>query len=423
MITSWRAIGPIVVLLTLCLAGCQQPADAPVGDGSRADGPAADVLLGAEGGAPAAAGPHGGRWLRSGELAVEIALFEQGVPPELRLYAWRAGEPVAPTEVEATVTLERLGEPPAVLRLLPATDYLRSAEAVTEPHSFDVTVAVQIGGQRARWQYSTHEGRVRIEPRIATQAGITTALAGPGVVRQTLTLYGRIEPDPARVRRLGARFPGVVQSVAVEVGEPVRAGERLAMIEADQSLRRYALTAPMDGMVIERLADPGEVTDGPLLTLADFSTLWAQLAVFPSQIDAIAVGQAVRLHGSGPPATGHIDYLAPAGAAGPARHARVVLDNATGRWAPGVAVRGEVVTAVHEAPLVVEAQALQRWRDFDVVFARFGEQYEVRVLTLGPADGEHVQVLAGLRPGTEYVTGNSYLLKAELEKSGASHDH
>ena len=26
MITSWRAIGPIVVLLTLCLAGCQQPA-------------------------------------------------------------------------------------------------------------------------------------------------------------------------------------------------------------------------------------------------------------------------------------------------------------------------------------------------------------------------------------------------------------
>lgn len=88
-----------------------------------------------------------------------------------------------------------------------------------------------------------------------------------------------------------------------------------------------------------------------------------------------------------------------------------------------MAVRGEVVTAVHEAPLVVEARALQRWRDFDVVFARIGEQYEVRVLTLGPADGEHVQVLAGLRPGTAYVTGNSYLLKAELEKSGASHDH
>lgn len=422
MITSRGACGPIILLLALFLAGCQPSADAPPDADSSAGGEAVDARS-AEDEAPVPTGPHGGRLLREGELAVEIALFERGVPPELRLYAWQAGEPVPPAKIEAMITLERLGEPPESLRLLPAMDYLRSADPVTEPHSFDVTVAAQIAGQRARWQYATHEGRVQIEPRIAAQAGITTALAGPGVVRETLTLYGHIEPDPARVRRLGARFPGVVQSVAVQVGERVRAGERLAMIEADQSLRSYALNAPMDGIVIERLADPGEVTAGPLLTLADFGTLWAQLAIFPGQVEAIAVGQPVRLHDARLSTTGRIDYLAPFGAAGPARHARVVLDNTSGAWSPGMAVRGEVVTAVHEAPLVVEARALQRWRDFDVVFARIGEQYEVRVLTLGPTDGEHVQVLAGLRPGTEYVTGNSYLLKAELEKSGASHDH
>lgn len=420
MITSRRTCGPFFVLLTLLLIGCQPAPEAPAGT----DTPTGGGAIAADGtGGEAPTGPHGGRLLREGDLAVEIALFEQGVPPELRLYAWEAGEPVPPSALEATVTLTRLGEPPERLRLLPAPTYLRSADPVTEPHSFDVSIAVQIGRQRAHWTYASHEGRTRIEPRIAAQAGITTARAGPGVVRETLTLYGHIEPDPTRVRRLGARFPGVVQSVAVQVGDRVRAGARLATIEADQSLRSYALHAPMDGIVIERLADPGEVTAGPLLILADFGTLWAQLAVFPSQANAIAVGQPVRLHGAGPAASGRIDYLAPGGTAGPARHARVVLDNAAGTWSPGMAVRGEVVTAVHEAPLVVEARALQRWRDFDVVFARIGEQYEVRVLTLGPADGEHVQVLAGLRPGTAYVTGNSYLLKAELEKSGASHDH
>ncbi len=38
-------------------------------------------------------------------------------------------------------------------------------------------------------------------------------------------------------------------------------------------------------------------------------------------------------------------------------------------------------------------------------------------------DAENVEVLGGLEPGTEYVTGNSYLIKADIEKSGASHDH
>ena len=36
---------------------------------------------------------------------------------------------------------------------------------------------------------------------------------------------------------------------------------------------------------------------------------------------------------------------------------------------------------------------------------------------------EVTEVLEGLNPGDRYVVENSYLLKADLEKSGASHDH
>jgi len=61
--------------------------------------------------------------------------------------------------------------------------------------------------------------------------------------------------------------------------------------------------------------------------------------------------------------------------------------------------------------------------DHQVVFARFGDTYEVRMLELGRANPEWVEVLGGLAPGTEYVTTNSYLIKADIEKSGASHDH
>ena len=48
---------------------------------------------------------------------------------------------------------------------------------------------------------------------------------------------------------------------------------------------------------------------------------------------------------------------------------------------------------------------------------------EVRMLELGPQSGDWVEVLGGLLPGTRYVTENSYLIKADVEKSAAAHDH
>ena len=76
-----------------------------------------------------------------------------------------------------------------------------------------------------------------------------------------------------------------------------------------------------------------------------------------------------------------------------------------------------------EAPLAVRSDALQRFRDFTVVFEKVDETYEVRMLELGRQNTEWVEVLGGLEPGADYVAGNSFLIKADIEKSGASHDH
>jgi cobalt-zinc-cadmium efflux system membrane fusion protein len=71
----------------------------------------------------------------------------------------------------------------------------------------------------------------------------------------------------------------------------------------------------------------------------------------------------------------------------------------------------------------VRTQALQRFRDFTVVYARVGETYEVRMLELGRQTPEWTEVLGGLDPGVEYVSENALLIRADVEKSGASHDH
>jgi cobalt-zinc-cadmium efflux system membrane fusion protein len=90
---------------------------------------------------------------------------------------------------------------------------------------------------------------------------------------------------------------------------------------------------------------------------------------------------------------------------------------------PGQFVTGRVVVEEFAVPLAIEKRALQRFRDLDVVFEQIGDVYEVRALQLGRADAERVEVLSGLQPGARYVVANSYLIKADIEKSGAAHDH
>jgi cobalt-zinc-cadmium efflux system membrane fusion protein len=89
----------------------------------------------------------------------------------------------------------------------------------------------------------------------------------------------------------------------------------------------------------------------------------------------------------------------------------------------GATVTGRIQVDEYDVPLAVKRAGLQAFRDFTVVYAQVGDEYEVRMLELGREAGEWVEILGGLEPGTRYVTENSYVIKADVEKSGASHDH
>ena len=204
------------------------------------------------------------------------------------------------------------------------------------------------------------------------------------------------------------------------------AGQLLATVESNESLQTYAVTAPISGLVTQRAANPGEATgERALFVISDYASVWAELTVFPRDRARLQAGQAVKItaadaHQSG---EGRIGAIAAAEGGGPTLVARVPLDNARGQWTPGQFVTAEVVIGESPVPLAVPNVALQPFRDFTVVFAQVGETYEARMLELGRSDGEMTEVLGGIKPGTRYVSANSYLVKADIEKSGASHDH
>jgi len=73
--------------------------------------------------------------------------------------------------------------------------------------------------------------------------------------------------------------------------------------------------------------------------------------------------------------------------------------------------------------VAVRADALQRFRDWRVVFQNEGDFYQAQPVEIGRSDGEWVEISSGLAAGVAYAAHNSFLIKADIEKSGASHDH
>ena len=117
-------------------------------------------------------------------------------------------------------------------------------------------------------------------------------------------------------------------------------------------------------------------------------------------------------------------YVAPyADEKSQSRLVRVEIPNPNTEFVPGSHVTGDLVTETTEVPVAVRKEAIQRFKHWQVVFKKEGDTYEVRPLELGRSDGEWIEVKSGLSAGEEYVTSNGFLVKADVLKSGATHDH
>ena len=372
-------------------------------------------------------GPHKGRMLRDGDFAIEVTIFEDGVPPEFHLYAYRGDQPVDPREVQISVALTRLGGQIDRFAFTPQEDYLKGDGVVTEPHSFDVAVRAVHAGETHDWAYDSYEGRTTIGAAQADAAGIAIEEAGPARLEETVALAGRVELQPQGRADVTAWYPGRIVAMTKAIGDRVQRGETLARVTSSESLQTYSIAAPISGVVMQRNANVGDVAgEAPIYVIADQAQVHAAFHVYPRDAERLRAGQFVTVRNL----AGDHSVRAEIEAILPSTDmmtqtivAYVDLSNSDGRWRPGQAVEGAAVVSARDVPLAVRTRALQRFRDFTVVFAQVGETYEVRMLDLGSQTPEWAEVLGGIAPGSAYVSDNAFLIRADVEKSGASHDH
>jgi cobalt-zinc-cadmium efflux system membrane fusion protein len=278
------------------------------------------------------------------------------------------------------------------------------------------------------WEYASYEGRTTIEPAQADAAGVKVEQAGPADIDETVAMSGRVELQPQGRAEVRAWYHGRIASMTKAIGDRVRRGETVATVTSAESLQTYAIPAPISGIIMERNAVAGDVAaDAPLYVIADATKLHAEFFIYPRDAEKLRAGQkvVVRDLAGDHRAVSKIEAVLPtADMLTQTLIAHVELPNPDGlTWRPGQAVEGQAVVGSHNAPLAVRTRALQRFRDFTVVYARVGDTYEVRMLELGRRSPEWTEVLGGLQPGETYVSDNAFLIRADVEKSGASHDH
>lgn len=263
----------------------------------------------------------------------------------------------------------------------------------------------------------------QIRDNMASQVNISTASASPKVLHQTVIAYGSLTTAPEQLSHVRARYMGLIKSVKPTIGDTVKQGDLLAEVESNESLQTYKILAPISGTIVQRHANTGEVTqDQVLFSIANFDTLWAEFRIYPSQQSIIMAGQATYIYGDNQRISGSIEHLIPA-LDKPYQLARVAVDNRLKGLSPGMLVEGRIVVGEFKVNLAVEKNALQTMGNQQGIFLKNGEEYRFTPLQLGRSDERFTEVLGGLSPGQQYVTNNSYLIKADIEKSEAEHQH
>lgn len=196
------------------------------------------------------------------------------------------------------------------------------------------------------------------------------------------------------------------------------------------SASRLTITAPTSGVVIERSAVLGQVTDpaAALFKIADLSTLWLTVHAFERDAVRLRVGESARIAFAAMPGRsfeGKVSFIGhTVESESRTVPIRIDLPNRDGSLRPGMSATA-LLPVGDEAGVIltVPAAALQRVRDRWCVFVPRDERtFEIRPVGRGRDLAGEVEIVSGLKAGEPVVVDGAFLLKAETEKSAGEHE-
>jgi cobalt-zinc-cadmium efflux system membrane fusion protein len=185
---------------------------------------------------------------------------------------------------------------------------------------------------------------------------------------------------------------------------------------------RFALHAPISGIVTERTINPGmevrpDLSD-PLFVISDLKTLWLQMDIFEKDLGLIRIGGKVLLH---VPAYPHETFTATISYINQVVDettrtvkVRCQVPNLNGRLLPAMFAEVEVQSDPNDKAIVVPLTALFTEAESDWLYIKIGDgRYQKRPIKVGLRLKDSAVILDGLRAGERLVVDGALLLRTE----------
>jgi len=304
------------------------------------------------------------------------------------------------------------------------------------------------------------------------RSGVKTTQAILSIISQPIVVPGVVEHDERKVSVIALRTEAFVDKVAdVTTGAPIKAGQPLVTLYAREfssagaqyaadlsnggkakaagSLQRLlnlgvpagmitaiettgkapisvTLTAPQDGVVLERMAVQGMMAEAgePLFRIADTSTVWIIADVPEYELASVRRGAAATVRFRSLPGrafTGTVDEIYPE-IQPETRTAkiRIELPNPDGALIANMYADVEISAGPGAPVVAVPDSAVIESGDRQVVIVDLGEgRFEPREVELGQRGAGQVEIRQGVTEGETVVVSANFLIDAESNLKAA----
>jgi membrane fusion protein, copper/silver efflux system len=311
---------------------------------------------------------------------------------------------------------------------------------------------------------------ISVDPVTVQKMGVRTAVVTKGPLRRVIRTVGAIDYNETALADVTTKFRGWIENLYVDsTGKQVHKGEPLFDIyspdlysaqneyvlglnqagasglkaSARQKLRLFDISedqiaqleksrqpqrtlrvdAPIDGIVVEKMAVKGQMVDAgmKLYRLADLGIVWVQSQIYEQDLALLKLGQEAEVTLSYLPDRkfrGRVTYIYPT-VDEKTRTARVRMEfhNPGFFLKPGMFATVELHAELEPEALLVQDTAVLRSGDKNTVFVALENgKFEPRVVTLGPrGENDRYEVFSGLNEGERIVTSGQFLLDSESQ--------
>lgn len=244
----------------------------------------------------------------------------------------------------------------------------------------------------------------------------STVVAGEVTVYRSLP--GEIVAHPDSSAHINPRVRGILKKIVKNLGDEVKSGDTLAIIESNRGLSEFRLSALLPGRIIKLDASEGEVVDvdDEVFEIADLSKLRVNLIARHDDLLHLKVGQNLLIETGHNTVLSNIAYISPYmdDESGTATAFGDFAYDSGGKLQPGLFVSARVEIGKISVSRSIPLSALEQGEVDAAVYLYKKKRFQRRVVRYGMIDNERVEIISGLKKNDIVAANAQKLRRASL---------